>query len=715
MLLSIPNIHNYFRLKILCTYANFSIMLAIHILTNSFYTFNSSEQSMSVTKITSKQLMSVFADMDAEGSDQRACFIIGAGASKQSGIPTGGELALRWWNELLENKIYSLEEIKAWLAEAEPTTARVKKSDLLEKWQVKTKLETFDVAPYYSRIYQYRFAFNPDGGYEALSNAMRAKQPSYGYSVLAKALCKQQHNVVITTNFDNLLEYSLHIYTNSHPLMCGHEALASFARHSNNRPLIAKIHRDLFLKPMNEEKELELLKEAWVKPLEALLADRKVFVIGYGGNDGSLMGLLSEIPLHKKLYWCTYGNHKPQPEVMELLKTKEGYLVETEGFDELMFLLRGALNIPRMDEEIEQVAMKRANDYRETEKNILEKSSMSDKPEVKEAVQERMQEAHEEKDDWSYILLSRGIKNITEKIKFLEDGIVLFPKSSFLFNELAYLMQFELKSKDPKIETYYLKAITNYPNNYVAHGNYAVYLQEIKNDNERAEKHYLTALRLDPANAIFNSNYAEFLHKIKHDSLEIEKYFKRAITSDPENANILGSYANFLYEHKNDEVKAEKYYLQALAIDPEHANNNANYGVFLSANNREPLLIEKYFMKALEKDPLNPKWINQCVAMLLSKLHSTDKNESEHILSKALDYSMRAYSLNQEMSNYNLACVYAKMGDSHNALRYLEENLNGLTKQTLKHIENDKDLDQLREDKNFKALMRKYFKDEYKG
>ena len=33
-------------------------------------------------------------------ADKKYCFLLGAGASKPSGIPTGGELVQKWMNEL---------------------------------------------------------------------------------------------------------------------------------------------------------------------------------------------------------------------------------------------------------------------------------------------------------------------------------------------------------------------------------------------------------------------------------------------------------------------------------------------------------------------------------------------------------------------------------------------------------------------------------------
>jgi hypothetical protein len=67
---------------------------------------------------------------------------------------------------------------------------------------------------------------------------MSGKDPSPGYSILAAALAADppRHNVVITTNFDNLVADALSIYTDTFPFVCGHESLTAFVRVAMRRP-----------------------------------------------------------------------------------------------------------------------------------------------------------------------------------------------------------------------------------------------------------------------------------------------------------------------------------------------------------------------------------------------------------------------------------------------------------------------------------------------
>jgi NAD-dependent SIR2 family protein deacetylase len=61
-------------------------------------------------EISLKQFISHFSEDGRK--DKKFCFILGAGASKTSGVPTGGEMVRTWIDEL---KASDLEDITKWL------------------------------------------------------------------------------------------------------------------------------------------------------------------------------------------------------------------------------------------------------------------------------------------------------------------------------------------------------------------------------------------------------------------------------------------------------------------------------------------------------------------------------------------------------------------------------------------------------------------------
>jgi len=150
-------------------------------------------------------------------ADRSFSFVLGAGASASSSIPTGAILVDRWLRELKEQdtdaKHLTIEE---WAT-----------SDLLQ-------IEDFNYvrrAEFYPRIYNRRFGDDSAEGYAALEHVMQGAEPSLGYSFLAKIMVDTaRHNIVITTNFDNLVADSVLLFTNTFALVVGHESLTEFIR-----------------------------------------------------------------------------------------------------------------------------------------------------------------------------------------------------------------------------------------------------------------------------------------------------------------------------------------------------------------------------------------------------------------------------------------------------------------------------------------------------
>ncbi|MDC0717066.1 SIR2 family protein [Nannocystis bainbridge] len=294
-----------------------------------------------------------FWDVDRKMHNRRFAFILGAGASVQSGIPTAGTLVRRWLGELHR---------------------RLARADVpLERWATAEALEIAgfsfaDLPASYSQVFARRFRQHPDEGYADLEDIMQGKDPSFGYSVLAHILAETRHKLVITTNFDNLVGDALSIFTGTTPLVCGHESLANFVHVEPRRPVVVKIHRDLLMAPMNQAAEIAALQTAWIDPLTRVFRAYTPIVIGYGGNDGSLMGFLNSLPedaIPGGIFWCYYGpSGPPSPEIRRLVARHRGVLVPVEGFDELMLRLSARLRIPLLDQVIESKARTRVDNYR---------------------------------------------------------------------------------------------------------------------------------------------------------------------------------------------------------------------------------------------------------------------------------------------------------------------------------------------------------------
>ncbi|MDR2680001.1 MAG: SIR2 family protein, partial [Tannerella sp.] len=270
-------------------------------------------------KLNQKQLVQLFGDYHRLTTDSSPfCFLLGAGASVSSGIPTGWDLSKRWYKEIKDVQ----DEPEDWMKE----------------------ITDRNVGEYYTLLYEKRFCAKPELGYDEFKTLMEGKEPGLAYAILVQILTKEVHRFVITTNFDYLVEDAIRMYTSQKPFIAGHETLAGFISLRSRNPTVIKIHRDLLLHPMNTAKETAELKEEWKKALAPLLKQFHLLVIGYGGNDGSLMGYLEEMKNERlPLYWCILQGSDLNPKIEKLL-TEDDKIVEIENFDSLMFALQNELN-----------------------------------------------------------------------------------------------------------------------------------------------------------------------------------------------------------------------------------------------------------------------------------------------------------------------------------------------------------------------------------
>lgn len=178
-------------------------------------------------RITLHSFKHTLKDIINHTESRKFCFVLGAGASYKSGIPTGGDLAKKWFDEI-----------------------RIREnSNDFDIWTNEIKIDEKDLAASYGSIYRKRFENDKASGYEFLVQIMKEAKPTFGHFVLAQILSKYPGNCVLTTNFDSLIETALYQYTDKTPLVCGHESLSGYAKPSNIHPLIIKIHRDLLLNP----------------------------------------------------------------------------------------------------------------------------------------------------------------------------------------------------------------------------------------------------------------------------------------------------------------------------------------------------------------------------------------------------------------------------------------------------------------------------------
>ncbi len=472
--------------------------------------------------------------------DHKLAWVLGAGASHASGIPLGSKLVDQWLGEM------HVREGEARMA--------------LETWATAERLGIVGFkydqrASFYSKIYQRRFQKYPEEGYAYLEDVMSGRDPSPGYSILASALAADppRHNVVVTTNFDNLMADALSIYTDTFPFVCGHESLTTFVRVAMRRPLICKIHRDLLLGPQNDPRSLRRLHDAWGTALRALFQHYTPLFIGYGGNDDTLMDLLESLQpgdIKGQMIWCYYEEERPSERIVNAVMDLKGVLVPVPDFDLLMVLLGEKMGISLLDEEIDRRAGERTQRYRERIQHL----DTVRHPSVTKALAATLDR-------------SGGWWAWEQKARLEEDP--------------------------ERRETVYRQAIQHCPNSCPLCATFANFLTDVRGKHDEAERLYRKAIDLDPKHAGNIGNFACFLADVRGKYDEAERLYRKAIDLDPKHAGHIGNFAGFQWQVRHKHKEAERLYRKALRLDSRIAAHTCNYAGLLLTRKRLDEATEK--------------------------------------------------------------------------------------------------------------------------
>ncbi len=639
--------------------------------------------------------------------DHKYCWVLGAGASKASGIPLGSELVDRWLDELYVRECADKEKFKD--VETWATPENLGKDVFRQfKWGER--------ASFYPQIFQRRFRQYPKEGYAYLENVMSGKDPSPGYSILAAALAGQvarpnhaaPHNVVITTNFDNLPGDALSIYTDTFPLICGHESLAGFAGVSLNRPLICKIHRDLLFAPQNDPRSLKRLKDAWGIALTALFEHYTPLFIGYGGNDDTLMDLLESLEpgsIKGQLVWTYYYDEKrkqedqrPNERIRSVVADHGGVLVPIPDFDRVMILLGEKMKIGLLDQEITRRSNRRVEQYR----NRVKALDILTYPAVTNAFAAM---ARRSEGWWAWEQVAQAEKDPDRKDMIYREALKHFPLSAELNGNFANFL-WSVREQHDEAEALYKKALELNRNGANHTGNYAIFLWKIRTRHDEAEALYKKTLELDPNDANHTGNYADFLWRVReqHDEAEAlfkkaleldpnhashtcnyanfltdvrgrhdeaERLYKKALELDPNDAQLSGNYANFLTDVRGQHDEAETLYKTALELDPNNANNTGNYANFLTNVRGQHGEAESLYKKALELDPNNADHTGNYAGFLVAR-GELDEATEKLLRAKALNGD-KVNQLAGELALYEGISLSAKGEDDTAAIKQLGE------------------------------------------
>lgn len=256
--------------------------------------------------------------------------LMGAGCSITSGIKSGTQLINDWKKEIIEY--------------ADDYDTSITSDEYFEKqnW--------FDERNPYSSLFEKRYDLQRQRR-AFVENEVANKNPSIGYAYLVKLIENNYFNAIFTTNFDDLLNEAFYRFSNVRPVVYAHDSAITSITVTSKRPKIIKLHGDYLFEDIKSTlRETESLEGNMKNKFIEFSKDYGLIVVGYAGNDRSIMDILSFLLKKEEffkngIYWCIRkGDENISDDLKKLLWKDKVFFIQIEGFDELMAELNKRLN-----------------------------------------------------------------------------------------------------------------------------------------------------------------------------------------------------------------------------------------------------------------------------------------------------------------------------------------------------------------------------------
>lgn len=585
----------------------------------------------------------------ANNPSTKYVFLLGAGASFTSGIPTGEKMMPQWHQELLAREKNHPGYIQG--------QARLANYDWEKCKPLFEPNYTLRNEDYFS-LYDLRFASNLEEGYNFLQQQMEGKTPSPGYYYLANILTKTSNNLVITTNFDPMTEEALFDVQRRHPLLLNHESLAPYLKLGAKRPIVAKIHRDLLLDPMNHQRDLQNLKKQWTIPLTVALTYYTPVVVGYAGGDQTLMKLLEKLKKDLPgIFWCTLKGKEPPSRARKILEANpNGHWVEIDGFDELMFQIAQRLVCLPAPDDMRQSARARLDNFQKQHEALQQK------------YQSASTNAKEDGTPQDTGMQQAVLQEAANQADKTGDG----SKEAY-YTHLAEAARLRSMGQLEAALEEYSEAIRLQPDEALPYNNRSVILH-IMGRYEEALEDKNHAIKLQSDNAQFYDSRSTTLHEMGRYQEALEDS-NRAIQLQPDNANFYNNRGVTLRKMERYEEALEDHN-HAIKLQPDNAKFYRSRGVTLHKMGRYQEALEDY-NRAIKLQPDNAEsYCVRNIILCIMKQYEEALEDCNHAIKLQPDnaefYWSRGVTL-REMGRYEEAledCNHAIQLQPNNADLY---------------------------------------------
>ena len=270
------------------------------------------------------------------GNVSNFALLLGAGCSITSGVRSATELSEIWAREIYESY------------DDDPKDNLERIRDYFKQ----NYSDWYNPNHEYSSLFEKRYDL-PAQRRAFVEEEVAGKFPSLGYAYLIRLIENRYFNTIFTTNFDDLINESFHLFADSNlsddenvrdlmrPIVCAHDSSVKSISVTSVRPKIIKLHGDFLFDDIKSTlRETESLEENIRNKFVEFCKEFGLIVVGYAGNDRSVMDVInyllkSDDYLKNGLYWCVKKDAPISDELHKLLWKDRVYYVEIDGFDEL--------------------------------------------------------------------------------------------------------------------------------------------------------------------------------------------------------------------------------------------------------------------------------------------------------------------------------------------------------------------------------------------
>ena len=287
----------------------------------------------------------------------RLAWFLGAGASAQSFVPTADQLV-----DVLLRQIYCTE--RAVSIDSLDPTDRHERRRLRQTYSGQQGLPRDADPSFYSEVFERAYASSQDRAV-FIEGQVRQAIPNYGHQVLAALVAANRLRLVVTSNFDPLIERAIN------PILDGefldgrqleiadldNPGRARGALETDRWPLLVKIHGDYRSEHLkNISTELREQDAELRRTVTSALTRFGLVVGGYSGRDKSVMRMFRDVlelptPYPAGLVWVKRPQEELASTVVEFLSDARSVGVETSvvtasSFVDLATRLDQATNLP---------------------------------------------------------------------------------------------------------------------------------------------------------------------------------------------------------------------------------------------------------------------------------------------------------------------------------------------------------------------------------